>query len=149
MIMDNKFSVEDLFTLSQRILKDIMKYIVLFLFISLGIHISYADSWAIKTIYETQDVPRNCKALDSYGKPITSYSNSLETVDKLLIPCSIEDGKYKITIIEINSGFYRIKDTNYYIEMNGTNYFGPTSLFNNSAEVILIKDCVSFKIEYH
>ena len=125
-----------------------MKHILLFICILVGASLSYADSWAIKTIYETKDVPTNCKALDSYGKPITSYGSSLETIDKLLVPCSIDNGKYKVTIIEVNSGFYQIKDTNFYIEMSGSNYFGPTSTINKSAEVILIKDYLTFKIEY-
>ena len=125
-----------------------MKHLLLLLFISLGVNLSYAESWSIKTIYETKEVPNNCKALDNYGKPITSYGSTLETVGKLLVPCSIDDGKYKVTIIEVASGFYKIKDTNFYIEMSGTNYFAPTSILNNSAEVILIKDYLNFKIEY-
>lgn len=125
-----------------------MRSILLFLFLTIGFNLSYADSWTIKAIYETKDVPKNCKALDGYGKPITTYGSSLETIDKLLVPCSINDGKYQITIIEITSGFYRIKDTNFYIEMDGTNYFAPTSIINKSAEVVLIKDYFNLKIEY-
>jgi hypothetical protein len=53
-------------------------------------------------------VPRNCKVFDSYGKPITTYGNSLETIDKLLVPCNIDNGKYQETIVELNYGFYQI-----------------------------------------
>lgn len=125
-----------------------MKFIILFILFSLGINQSFADSWDIKEIYESTDVPPHSKALDSTGKPISSYGSSLETVAKLLVPCNINDGRYSITIIELNSGFYRIKDSNLYIEMKGTNYFKPTSIVFKSADVVLIKDNLTFRIEY-
>ncbi|MDE6042298.1 MAG: hypothetical protein K2G07_01970 [Muribaculaceae bacterium] len=125
-----------------------MKRIILLLAILFAYEISYADSWDISTIYETKDVPQNCKALDSYGNPITLYGSSLQTIDKLLVPCSINNGKYKVTIIEISSGFYKIKDTDFYLEMKGTNYFGPTSIVNKSADVTLVKEGYIFRIEY-
>lgn len=125
-----------------------MRNVTLFLFLVLGFCLSSANSWDITSIYEAKDAPRNCKAIDNFGNPITTYGNSLTTIDKLLIPCSIDDGKYQVTIIEISTGFYKIKDTDFYIEMKGTNYFGPTSIISKSAEVILIKNVLTFRIEY-
>lgn len=110
--------------------------------------ISLAHNWDIAEIYEVRDVPFKAKAIDEYGNIINSCG-SATTICKLLIPTKINEGKYKITIVEVDNGFFRIKDTDLYIEMKGTNYLGPTSLLNKSAEVILVNEGIFRRIEYN
>lgn len=104
--------------------------------------ISFADSWNVSEIYEAQNVPSNSKAIDKYGNLMNA------TVHTLLVPCNIADGRYRVTISEMGSNTFHIIGTDYYIEMDGNNYFGPTSPLINTAVVILIKEGYIFKIEY-
>lgn len=110
--------------------------------------IALANNWDIAEIYEVRDVPYKAKAIDEYGNIITSYGNAT-SIGKLLVPTKINEGKYKITIIEVDKGFFRIKDTDLYIEMKGANYLGPTSIINKSAEVILVNERLFRRIEYN
>ena len=110
-----------------------------FIIIIFQVCLCYADTWDITEIYEAKEAPYKSKALDNYGKPITSYGN-LTNISKILVPCSLDYGRYRVTITEIEPKFYQINGTNYYLEMNGTNYFGPTSIINKSADVILINE---------
>ena len=81
------------------------------------VSISFAKSWDIAEIYEAVDIPHNSKALDSYGKFVSGGA----TIEKLLVPAKINTGKYEVTIIEIDKGFFKIKGTDFYIEMKGSN----------------------------
>lgn len=110
--------------------------------------IALANNWDIAEIYEVRDAPYKAKAINEYGNIITSYG-SATSIGKLLVPTKINEGRYKITIIEVDKGFFRIKDTDLYIEMKGTNYLGPTSIINKSAEVILINEGLFRRIEYN
>lgn len=122
---------------------------VLFFFISIIIIVDYAFAydWSIAEIYESKAVPSNTKALDKYGNPVMSYG-SMETIEKILIPCSISYGKYSVTIIKITDTFFQIKDTDYYIEMKGKMYLGPFPPYIKTADVILEKEIYGAKIVY-
>ena len=109
--------------------------------------LSFADSWIVSEIYEAQNVPSKSKAIDQYDDLMIARGNNT-TVHALLVPCTIEDGRYKITISEMDSNVFHILGTNYYIEMYGDNFCGPTSILRKTAEVILIKEGYIFKIEY-
>lgn len=124
-----------------------MKQFILLL-ITLAVYESaYAESWDISEIYHAKEVPYKSKALDSYGVPVTSYG-SISTIQKLLIPYTIENGEYNVTIIEITPTFFQVKNTDYYLDMKGRNYLGPTSVIKKAADVTLIKDGFIQKITY-
>lgn len=100
-----------------------MKILLLLLLLICSCKLSFAENWDISEIYEAKIISSKCKAIDQYDNLMLARSNDT-TIYALLVPCTIEDGRYKITISEMDSNIFHIIGTNYYIEMDGDNFCG-------------------------
>lgn len=69
---------------------------------------SSSDTYDIIAIYEEVDVDYGSKALDNYG--------NLKEIDKVFIPAKIDTGRYEVELTRIDTNFYHICGTSYYIE---------------------------------
>lgn len=69
---------------------------------------SSSDTYDIIAIYEEVDVDYGSRALDNYG--------NLVEVKKVFIPAKIDTGRYEVELTRIDTNFYHICGTSYYIE---------------------------------
>jgi len=62
----------------------------------------------VEKILEVQDVPEGTLAVDGYG--------STTEVSRLLIPISLEKGKYEITVSQKSDNLYSVEGENLYLK---------------------------------
>ena len=67
-----------------------------------------SSSYDVICVYESVSVPSGTKALDSWG--------SLKEVETLYVPTKIDVGKYSVELTRVDSNFYSICGTDYFIE---------------------------------
>ena len=69
---------------------------------------SGSDKYDIVRFYELVDVDSGAKAMDTYG--------SLHEIKSLYLPTKIDEGRYTVKVTREDSNFYRICDTDLFIE---------------------------------
>jgi len=94
-------------------MKSFLKVIVLLLlipaFTSAAVSsVSGSDKYDIVRFYELVDVDSCAKAMDTYG--------SLHDIKSLYLPTKIDEGRYTVKVTREDSNFYRICDTDIFIE---------------------------------
>lgn len=67
-----------------------------------------SDKYDIVRFYELVDVDTGAKAMDTYG--------SLHEIKALYLPTKIDEGRYTVKVTREDSNFYRICDTDLFIE---------------------------------
>ena len=70
--------------------------------------IGYTSSYDISGIYEKVELDSGTKVLNSYG--------SVNDAKVLLVPTSIDTGKYKVEVTKLETNFYQICGTKIVIE---------------------------------
>jgi len=71
-------------------------------------NVSDSSAYDIVRIYEKQDVPNYTKAINENG--------SVREVRELYVPVSLDTDRYSVEITRIDSNFYQICGTDFYIE---------------------------------
>ncbi len=69
---------------------------------------SESDKYDIVRFFEQVEVDSGAKAMDTYG--------SLREIKSLYLPTKIDDGRYTVKVTREDSNFYRICDTDIFIE---------------------------------
>ena len=69
---------------------------------------SGSDKYDIVRFYELVDVDSGAKAMDTYG--------GLHEIKSLYLPTKIDEGRYTVNVTREDSNFYRICDTDLFIE---------------------------------
>lgn len=66
------------------------------------------DSYEVAQIYKAVEMDRGSKSIDNYG--------NIKEAKTILVPTKMDEGKYSVELTRIDSNFYKIEGTSYYIE---------------------------------
>ena len=71
-------------------------------------NLSSSKSYDVVKVYKIEDLETDSKTVDAWGH--------IDDAESVLIPTSLNTGKYQVELKKLDSNFYRIIDTDYVIE---------------------------------